>query len=333
MHWGAVTSIIFALLFSTLLGTSVHAYEEDPALKEARLSKLLSANNLKAADRARLLMDRGLARDAQKRPQAALDDFTLALSLHALPATDIARLRFNRAVMLDQLMRSDEALIEYDAALRLERRFAAAYNNRANLYRRLGRLEPARLDYLASIQSGNPQTEYPLYGLGQIAEAMSRRDEARDYYERALRANADYAPAAQRLAVLNAPDAPPDKQQQASIALALPAPTVAPVPPGLPRQRAAYTLIPPKADPDIKILKPTARLIQLGSFRKDSNAMVEWGRVKNLLGDALQGVNPNVVPVDLPQRGRFYRLRAGPVDDAAAICDRLTQAGYYCLLL
>ncbi len=87
---------------------------------------------------------------------------------------EIARAKFDRGVVLEELGRNEEALADYTAAINLQPRFAAGLNNRGNLYRRLGRLDDAARDYNASLASGNAQPEYPLYGLGQISEALGR---------------------------------------------------------------------------------------------------------------------------------------------------------------
>ena len=92
-----------------------------------------------------------------------------------------ARALFARGLLLDGMNRVDDALQDYSAALALLPKFAAALNNRANVYRRLRRFAEARRDYQASLAAGNPQGQYPYYGLGQIAEAEGRNDQAKGF--------------------------------------------------------------------------------------------------------------------------------------------------------
>ncbi len=199
-----IAKSLAVLLFAAMLAGPLAA-QEDPGRIEVTTTRILTADNLSPLERAQTLVTRGIAREALSRPKDALDDFSYALSLYALPKAELARARFNRAVVLEQLQRLSEALADYTAAINLQRRFAAALNNRANLYRRLGKLSEATADYEASLAAGNAQSEYPLYGLGQISEALGKVEAARSFYEKALEANPHYALAAQRLAVLNGP--------------------------------------------------------------------------------------------------------------------------------
>lgn len=205
-HGKSLAVLLFTgLLFASIVAGPARA-QEDPGRIEVTTTRVLAADNLSPLERAQTLVTRGIAREALSRPKDALDDFTYAISLYALPVDELARARFNRAVVLEELNRLPEALADYTLAINLQRRFAAALNNRANLYRRMGRLAEATADYSASLASGNAQGEYPLYGLGQISEALGKVEAARGYYEKALAANPHYALAAQRLAVLNGPE-------------------------------------------------------------------------------------------------------------------------------
>ena len=122
--------------------------------------------------------------------------------LEGLSKADRVRATFDRGVALDALERTGEAISEYSAALKLDAGFAPALNNRANAYRRLGKLADAKRDYMAALASANSSREYPYYGLGRIAEAEGDNNTARKYYVEALAANPGYVPASQSLAVL-----------------------------------------------------------------------------------------------------------------------------------
>lgn len=307
-----------AIVVATLLASPVFA-DEDPAHVEVTTTRVLQSDTLSALDRAQTLVTRGLAREKLSRPKDAYDDFTYALSLHALPAGDIARARFDRGVVLEEMNRLDEAIADYTMAINLEQRFAAAYNNRANVYRRLGRLDEATRDYNASLNFGNAQPEYPLYGLGQISEALGRMDAARNYYQQALAANPQFDLAAQRLGVLNTPG-------RTDIPLRLPPAAAANVTlkPPIPSRPAAQPSAPPKH---------TSRLgpapIQLGAFHEEATAYAEWNKIVARVGSLFDGHSPRILPLDQGKR-RIYRLQTGPFEHPRDVCDKVEAAGLAC---
>lgn len=308
-----------AIVIAMLLASPTLA-DEDPAHVEVTTTRVLQSDTLSAVDRAQTLVTRGLAREKLSRPKDAYDDFTYALNLHALPAGDIARARFDRGVVLEEMNRLDDAIADYTMAINLEQRFAAAYNNRANVYRRLGRLDEATRDYNASLNFGNPQPEYPLYGLGQISEALGRMDAARSYYQQALAANPHFDLAAQRLGVMNTPG-----RTDLVVPLRSPPPT------------ANVTLKPPiaphAAEPPAAPRPHKSRLgpapIQLGAFHDEATASQEWNKIVASTGNLLDGHSPRVLPLDQGRR-RIYRLQTGPFEHPRDVCDKVEAAGFGC---
>ncbi|HVP83422.1 MAG TPA: tetratricopeptide repeat protein [Rhizomicrobium sp.] len=299
--------------------------DEDPAHVEVTTTRVLQSDTLSALDRAQTLVTRGLAREKLYRPKDAYDDFTYALSLHALPSADIARVRFDRGVVLEEMNKPEDAIADYTAAINFEPRFAAAYNNRANVYRRLGRLDDAMRDYNASLANGNPQPEYPLYGLGQIAEALGRTDVARSYYQQALANNPHFDLAAQRMGVMTMPSTeeaptvlrpphltPPNPETEVAVAPAPPMPT--PAAPPTERHRSAW-------------LGPSP--IQLGAFHDEASAMAEWNKIAASTGTLLDGHTPRILPLDQGDR-RIYRLQTGPFPYPRDVCDKVVAAGFGC---
>ena len=125
-----------------------------------------------AGSQALLLLNSGMAHERLGQHEEALADFGRALAAGGLSKADRVRTTFDRGVALDALERTAEAISEYSAALKLDARFAPALNNRANAYRRLGRLADAKNDYMAALASAQTSREYPYYGLGRIAEAQ-----------------------------------------------------------------------------------------------------------------------------------------------------------------
>ena len=154
-----------------------------------------------AGSQALVLLNSGMSHERLGQHQEALADFGRALAVGGLGQADRVRTTFDSGVALDALGRTGEAISEYSQALKLDPRFAPALNNRANAYRRLGKLADAKRDYLAALASADPSREYPYYGLGRIAEAQGDPKAAGKYYLEALAANPSYAPAAQSMAV------------------------------------------------------------------------------------------------------------------------------------
>ena len=304
----------------------------DPARAEQLGGLALDRHDLNDAERLHVLLNRGLAREQLGKHRAALDDFNRALHDKTLDADSRARALFDRGIVRDELGRPDKAIADYSAALKLAPGFPAALNNRANAYRRLGRLAEARRDYEASLAAGNSQPQYSNYGLGQIAEAQGNPLAARDYYKKALAADPRYALAQQRLAALGR------TMTQAAFVLHPPVPKAAPPA----RRHAEVTRVsyrPAESIPELRpaILggmahKPGAR-IQLGAYRDEADAAQGWNHLVVAADGLLGGLTPQIVSVEIPGRGRFYRLRAGPVGHggAAALCHRLKARGLACL--
>ena len=305
----------------------------------------LGASGLAAGDQGRLLVDRGMAREALGRHDDALADLTRAIEMHALPPEDQARALFTRGAVLDGQGRSNDAIGDYSAALTLAPRFAPALNNRANAYRRQNRVAEAKRDYLASLAAGNLAPEFSYYGLGQLAEAAGNSEGARAFYARAVAANPNYALAAERLAALggtpDAPDAgvihlrPPRAVQTAETAPVVLKPPAGPAPSRpsrvTPASYGGGTAGPglrPALDAAGQGLQKGAQ-VQLGAWRTQEEAGQGWNSALRRSGGLLDGLSPRIVAADLPGRGRYYRLRAGPA--AAGLCAALQAQGVDCI--
>jgi tetratricopeptide (TPR) repeat protein len=305
------------------------------------------------ADTARLLADKAYAEQEQGMQEQALLDLNQAIELRALPASEQARLIFDRGVILDAQGWLDQAAGDYSAAIALAPRFAPALNNRANVYRRQNRLDDARRDYLASLTMGNEQPEYSWYGLGQVAEAQGDKPAARTAYGRAIAANPSYRLAADRLSVLGdqtvlADGLPPPAVDEV-IHLKPPAPVAsaaaAPITLKPPRENAVAA-VPPRAPPSITPAKfdpagPGLRpaldntgggQVQLGAWRSEEEAGAGWNKAVARAGGLLEGLVPHIVAAQLPGRGRYYRLRVGPLTGSAAeLCAALSARGQDCI--
>jgi len=319
----------------------------------------LGQAGLSAADRSRLLLDRGLADQLQANPEAALADLTEAINAQALSPQEQARAFLERGLVLDGMNRLNDAIGDYGAVLRLTPNSPAALNNRANALRRQNRFDDARRDYLASLAADNPAPEYPYYGLGRIAESEGKTGVARNFYSRALAANPGYSLAAQRLTVLGGAAsnadmitlkpptdvitlkppkgvAPPQIVEVGNAAAALRPPAAISVPR---YQVAAQPTIKPvdnsdrDGQPGLRpaLDNPGGQQVQLGAWRLEAEAAAGWDHALKAADGALSGFSPHIVAADLPGRGRYYRLRV-VTPDGKQLCAILMAKGLACIL-
>ncbi|MGE5478317.1 MAG: SPOR domain-containing protein [Bacteroidales bacterium] len=136
-----------------------------------------------------------------------------------------------------------------------------------------------------------------------------------------------------------APAAPPPPAAPAKIAAA-PAPAPAPAPAAAPKPAAAPPA--PAAAPvaaAAPVVAPKALaggdwLIQLGALRTAPDADKEWGRIQRANHDLLATLKPDVVRVELGEKGTFWRLRAGPLSEQAAkqLCNELKARNQGCII-
>jgi len=76
--------------------------------------------------------------------------------------------------------------------------------------------------------------------------------------------------------------------------------------------------------------------LHLASYKDRENAERGWKQLLSRNEDVLKGLTHTVEPVDLGDRGTFYRLVAGPVtdrDQAQRMCGTLKTRGAYCQLI
>lgn len=313
-----------------------------------RLSdEALNTPSLEGTDRARLMLDRGLAHGLRGEGDEALVDMTAAISARSLPSTEQARAYLERGLVLDGLNRLEDAVGDYTEAVRLNPASAPALNNRANAYRRQNRFDDAKRDYLASLAAGNPAPEYPYYGLGQIAEQQGKAAEAKGFYARAVAANPSYWLASERLTALGGspplnppivlkppPGMPPAAPKTGSDAIVLRPPSAkpAPVPARAPAPVRSQPATVAEEGPGLRpaLDNSGGQEVQLGAWRQEAEAAEGWRKAVTAAGGALAGLSPHIVAVDLPGRGRYYRLRV-KTGDSKQLCAALTSRGMDCI--
>jgi cell division septation protein DedD len=138
------------------------------------------------------------------------------------------------------------------------------------------------------------------------------------------------------------PDAPaPIAKQKPVAAKAAPAPRPPAVKPAPKPKLKPAAVIREDATPPARLVEAKARetgakgyRLQLASLRSASDAQAMEARLRRSYGELLGSVGFSVVPVNLGDRGTYYRVMAGPMVQGAAsrLCDTLRQRGAACLL-
>jgi len=74
--------------------------------------------------------------------------------------------------------------------------------------------------------------------------------------------------------------------------------------------------------------------VRLGSLRSPEEAREEWQRLKRANGDLLGNLRANAVSVDLGDKGIWYRIMAGPLDESGAerLCAEMKQRNHGCVV-
>ncbi len=101
-----------------------------------------------------------------------------------------------------------------------------------------------------------------------------------------------------------------------------PAPVVAKPP-------AAQT--PPVATPAAAGVTRGAK-VQLGAVKSEAAASAEWAKLQKAHPE-LSSLSMSVAKVEIPNKGTYYRIQAGPVNDGASVCGAVKARGQDCLVV
>jgi hypothetical protein len=164
--------------------------------------------------------------------------------------------------------------------------------------------------------------------------------------------------------LLPPPEQPLPRPAPAPIRLASPPPIVMPSPEGIPaeaelahagampRGRAPQTTLADSAEAEpappqaaapsaVKAALPApagpaagAVQVRLGALRSPEAAREEWQRLKRVNADLLGNLRANAVSIDLGEKGIYYRIMAGPLDEAAAerLCNEMRRRNHGCIV-
>jgi tetratricopeptide (TPR) repeat protein len=334
----------------TFIAQTQAALDAGDALQAANLADAgLNDGALTDGQRARLFLYRGLAEELLGFRDPALRDLTAALESGALVAPEKAQALLQRGFLCDGQGRLDLAAKDYTAVIALKGdSLATALNNRANIYRRQNRIADARRDYQAALSAGGGKPQYSWYGLGQIAEAQSDPIAARAFYAKAVAVDPGYVLASERLGALGGPPDNSVVSAHEQIALHPPASAAA-------SGSAANAKKPAGGGPLLrKSIEPAGRETggsivlrpaldqaaghsvaeaQLGAWRSEAQAAAGWTEARLRAGGALDSFSPHIVPVDLPGKGRFFRLRVTVAagQQLSAFCAGLSAKDIACV--
>jgi hypothetical protein len=75
--------------------------------------------------------------------------------------------------------------------------------------------------------------------------------------------------------------------------------------------------------------------IQLGAEQSEAGAAHDWIAIRDRSHGALDDLKPKIMPVAVVHKGKLWRLRAGPVDPAAAAatCAKLKALFIACIVV
>jgi hypothetical protein len=75
--------------------------------------------------------------------------------------------------------------------------------------------------------------------------------------------------------------------------------------------------------------------IQLASVRSEEQAQATWARMQKSNADVLASLTMRAVKVDLGERGVYYRVQAGPLDEngATSACSKLKNRSVDCIVV
>jgi hypothetical protein len=129
------------------------------------------------------------------------------------------------------------------------------------------------------------------------------------------------------------PTPPPPPTPQAAAPVAPPRAVTPPPPAPAPTQTAA--LPPPSPPPAASSSGGGSFRLQIASVKSEDAARAEFQRLQKRYPEALGGLGVAYVRVDLGDKGIYYRVQAGPVDEARAtsICSSLKSQSVGCILV
>ena len=189
----------------------------------------------------------------------------------------------------------------------------------------------ARFLAASELAKGTPSEAWVANGLGVVATLEGDHERARKHFDEAVKLSSSHPVITANLVRALAQSGEADKARQlyakyaASHWLESDAADLSHLlkEDAAPEGRAAVTS------------SPSGSQVQLFSARSRAAALAAWSRLASEEKELLGGLSSRVVKAEIPKRGVFYRLRAGPLADNAAakrLCRLLKGRGRDCFV-
>ena len=190
--------------FATTNPITTQAYSAltsgDSERATALYSTAIESRTLEPEALANALLNRALAEQQLKQDDKAVEDYTSALSLDAMPANLRATALYNRGLSQQKLSLPTLAIEDFTSALLINPTFPHAYLSRAIALRDSGQYLFALSDYERAVKYKHPAMAGVYFGEALTYELLNRPSDVRKMLDAALRADANFKPAREKLA-------------------------------------------------------------------------------------------------------------------------------------
>ncbi len=208
-----VSSVLFAALVanpgptgaatSTAAALSVAGYQAlasgDAAKAVPLFTQSIESRELGPDALANVLLNRAMAYQKLADNTKAIDDYTAALNLDAMTTELRARVLYNRGLAQQKAQHAVLAIEDFTSALLINSSFSHAYLARANALRENGQYLFSISDYERAAKYHHPELAHVYFGEALAYESLKRPAEAKGFLVQALNADADFAPAQEKL--------------------------------------------------------------------------------------------------------------------------------------
>ncbi|MEP6827657.1 MAG: SPOR domain-containing protein [Aestuariivirga sp.] len=148
---------------------------------------------------ANALLNRALAYQQISDNDRAIDDYTAALNLDAMSSDLRSRALYNRGLAQQKAQHAALAIEDFTSALLVNSAFSYAYLARANALRENGQYLFSISDYERALKYHHPEVARVYFGEALAYESLRRPSEAKGFLQAALKADANFAPAQEKL--------------------------------------------------------------------------------------------------------------------------------------
>ena len=208
-----VCSVLFAALVanpgstgaatSSAASLSVAGYQAlssgDAAKAVPLFTQSIESRELGPEALANVLLNRAMAYQQLSDNNKAIDDYTAALSLDAMTSDLRARVLYNRGLAQQKADHAALAIEDFTSALLINSSFSQAYLARANALRENGQYLFSISDYERAVKYHHPEVARVYYGEALAYESLKRPSEAKGFLQQALKADANFTPAQEKL--------------------------------------------------------------------------------------------------------------------------------------